>query len=115
MNTSRRYQYLHMLDDLPGWKAGDVVPGLGNGRCYGCHRPWWFVEKVDSKPSHHDVWFGESEAAFALCERCWQRSTTDQRLEAYEWLAWQWQKSGTEYHEVWPVMEAEIRRAGDQP
>jgi hypothetical protein len=116
VNETRRYQYRDMLDDLPGWRAGDVIPALGYSRCYGCHRPWWYVEKVDSaEPVHHSVRISESSAAFALCERCWQRSTTNQRLEAYEWLIWQWQKSSTDYHKVWPAMEAEIRSAGDQP
>lgn len=68
-----------LLDRPPGWRPGDLLPGRGCGRCYGCHWPWWAV-------AHFSVWLDDTTAMFALCSSCWRRSSTPARLAAYLWL-----------------------------
>lgn len=94
------------LDRLPGWRPADLIPSFGFARCYGCHRPWWWIEKVDPAPAHHSVGYAPGASAFALCERCWKRSTTEQRIVAYQWLFEQW---GRPDPEEWQACEANIR------
>ncbi|WP_435583363.1 hypothetical protein [Amycolatopsis thermoflava] len=60
----------------PRWTPWDLVPALGTTRCCRCHRPWRWVKQW------HTIWYKPGHGQFALCERCWQRSTPAQR-----WLA----------------------------
>jgi hypothetical protein len=59
----------------------------------------------------HDVWYARGRGAIALCEPCWDSSTTDQRLVAYRWVFDQWRKSkgNAEVDELWQTCEANIR------
>lgn len=34
-----------VMNTPPGWRPGNLIPGRGNQRCFGCHRPWWVVRQ----------------------------------------------------------------------
>lgn len=68
-----------ILPRPPGLQFGDLLPGFGYGRCFGCHRPWWAA-------TGHTVWHAMSVGQFALCVRCWDDATTEGRLAAHRWV-----------------------------
>lgn len=66
--------------DQPTWALGMLLPANGYARCYRCRLPYWVRSDV------HDVWWKPATGQFALCERCWGRSTPDQRWQAHAWV-----------------------------
>lgn len=94
-----------VLDKLPGWKVGDLIPSRGFARCYGCHYPWWAASQTHSVVVSED---GMS-SAFAMCECCWAAATLEERLTAYRWLVQaQWGDAN-----AWRVCRAAIRAETD--
>lgn len=98
------------IDDPPGWKWGDLIPGFGHSRCFRCHRPWWLTHP-------HDVSYTGTgtSAFFVMCHPCWSVSPLGLRLEAAEWLARQWadgQEPGSDrgFEVLWPKMRTGVER-----
>lgn len=86
---------------------GRLIPGFGYGRCHRCLRPWWSA-------TWHDVPTGDASACFAMCDRCWQRTDTMQRLVAYRALMDGWLLNGADIDTVnqrWKVAATHIVEA----
>lgn len=70
------------------WRIGRQLAtllglGIGLGGCYKCGTPWDCVRS-------HTTPFAHYSGCFALCEKCWQELTPQQRLPYYEKLMAQW-------------------------
>lgn len=74
------------------WRIGHKLAtflrlGIGLGGCYRCTTPW---DCVRNHTTTHRLGTG----CFALCEKCWQGLTPEQRLPYYDQLINQWAATG---------------------
>jgi hypothetical protein len=100
-----------MLQDFPAglvahppqWAWRMLLPSVGYGRCYLCRAPWWIANP-------HSVNWG-FQGQFALCSRCWENATIQQRVQAHAWVTACWT---VDEHAHWPVIEAAVRIDGNE-
>lgn len=98
-----------MLQDFPAglvahpprWAWGALLPSFGYGRCYLCRSPWWIA-------TGHSVRYGFG-GQFALCLRCWDGATIQQRIQAHAWITACW---SFDAWPDWPLIEAAVRLDG---
>ena len=91
----------------PSWSAGMLLPALGHGRCYRCRRPWWAcAEHVVTFPGLLPL---ATDKHFALCDRCWDRSDVQARVQAHRWVLTT--NGGTDRFGRWTRLETAIRAA----
>lgn len=82
-----------------GW--GLLLPHFGYSRCEKCRRPWWAAEA-------RVVRYTSARGQFALCQRCWNRSTEEERIDAHHWVTFVFQDG---YHaDEWSLIEAAVRK-----
>lgn len=102
-----------MLQDFPAglvahpprWAWRALLPHLGYGRCYLCRAPWWIA-------SGHSVNWG-FQGQFALCSRCWDGATIQQRIAAHAWITACW-SAADRRATGWPLIEAAVRIDGNE-
>lgn len=83
-----------------GW--GLLLPHFGYSRCGKCRRPWWATQE-------RCVRYIPARGQFALCRRCWDRSTVEERVEAHRWVTFVFQDG--HHADEWSLIEKAVRRS----
>jgi hypothetical protein len=73
----------------------------GYSWCFRCETPWLFVP-------NHTTDYRPDKGCFALCEKCWQELTPQQRLPYYRQLWEHWNQSGLSEAEEWQEIEMAV-------
>lgn len=75
MNVRVRFgpRFQHLNIRLGRWSQ---ILAPGYSYCRRCKTPWLFVEE-------RTVWYTRSSGQFALCIKCWDEATAEQRVAAH--------------------------------
>jgi len=73
------------------------------GHCKRCGRTWNIVKEF------HDTPYTESSGCFALCQKCWEELTIEERIPFYEEMFDNWIKQGSKDWKVWLLIEKSVR------
>jgi hypothetical protein len=93
-----------LVAHAPRWSWGALLPSFGYGRCYLCRSPWWIATGHSVRWNFH--------GQFALCLRCWDDATIQQRIQAHAWVTACW--AAAAWTGEWPLIEAAVRIDGHE-
>ena len=81
----------------------------GFGSCYHCHDTWNYSKE-------HATYYDNGFACFALCQRCWQQMTPNQRMPYYMLLISNWIRQAPDERAIakiigkWPKITAAVQQ-----
>lgn len=81
---------------------GLLLPSFGYARCWRCRRPWW-------RAALRSVEYAPGRGQFALCRRCWARSSEDIRMAAHLHVCLSGDWSDDERHAVAAAVKRDSR------